>query len=121
MIDREAVYDKFGGRCAYTGKPLGDDWQVDHIVPKRLGGTDDMENLVPVLKIANHYKRALSLKDFKEWYLGGLHERLRKLPKNPRSEKGIRRKEYLMKVSEAFDITPDKPFCGKLWYEGEDV
>lgn len=121
MIDRQAVHDKFGGRCAYTGKPLGDDWQVDHIIPKCLGGTDDIDNLVPVLAIVNHYKRSLSLKDFKEWYLGGLHERLKKLPKNPKSEQGIRRKAYLLKVAEAFDITPDKPFCGKLWYEGEDV
>ena len=121
MIDREAVYNKYDGRCAYTGKLLGDDWQVDHIVPKCLGGTDDINNLAPVLAIVNHYKRSLSIKDFKEWYLGGLHERLRKLPKNPRSEQGIRRETYLLKVAEVFDITPFKPFCGKLWFEKEDV
>ena len=122
MIDREAVYDKFGGRCAYTGKPLGDDWQVDHIVPKALGGTDNIDNLVPVLPIVNHYKRCLDNETFKSWLLGGLHERLKKLPKNPYTENGKRRKAYMMKVSEAFDITPDKPFCGELWYERkEDV
>ena len=121
MIDRQRIYDKFGGRCAYTGKFLGDDWQVDHIVPKALGGTDDEDNLVPVLPIANHYKRCLNNDDFKSWLLGGLHERLKKLPKNPKSERLIRYKAYMLKVSEAFDITPDKPFCGKLWYEREDV
>jgi 5-methylcytosine-specific restriction endonuclease McrA len=31
---REEVYNKYGGLCAYTGKPLGDDWQIDHIHPK---------------------------------------------------------------------------------------
>ena len=25
-IDREAVFQKYGGFCAYTGKPLGPDW-----------------------------------------------------------------------------------------------
>ncbi len=57
MIDRRAVYDKFGGRCAYTGTPLKDDWQVDHIVPKEQGGTDDINNLYPAQRIVNHYKR----------------------------------------------------------------
>lgn len=121
MIDRQAIYNKYGGRCAYTGKPLGDDWQIDHIIPKGLGGTDDEDNLVPVLAIVNHYKRCIDNETFKSWLLGGLHERLKKLPKNPRTERGMRRKAYLLKVADAFDITPDKPFCGKLWFEKEDV
>jgi 5-methylcytosine-specific restriction endonuclease McrA len=33
---REQVYKKYGGRCAYTGTPLKDDWQVDHIIPKEV-------------------------------------------------------------------------------------
>jgi 5-methylcytosine-specific restriction endonuclease McrA len=36
-MNRRVIHDKFGGRCAYTGKPLGDDWQIDHVVPKRHG------------------------------------------------------------------------------------
>ena len=117
MIDRQAVYDKFGGRCAYTGTPLKDDWQVDHIVPKRIGGTDELSNLLPAQRIVNHYKRALSTELFKTWFLGGLHLRLRKLPKNPRTEKGARRKAYLLEVADAFGITENHPFCGKFFYE----
>lgn len=30
---REQVYNKFGGKCAYTGQPLDDKWQVDHAEP----------------------------------------------------------------------------------------
>lgn len=118
-MNRQVIHDKFGGRCAYTGKPLGDDWQIDHVVPKRQGGTDNDDNLVPVLAIANHYKRCLDNEKFKKWLLGGLHERLKKLPKNPRTERGRKRKEYLLKVADAFDIAEDKPFCGKLWFERE--
>ncbi|MGE4526479.1 MAG: HNH endonuclease [Sphaerochaeta sp.] len=119
MIDRQAVYNKFGGRCAYTGKPLGDDWQVDHIVPKKHGGIDNFDNLLPALRIVNHYKRALDTELFRTWFLAGLHLRLRKLPKNPRTAKGLRRKEYLLSVAEAFDITEDKPFCGRFWFESQ--
>ena len=31
MTKREKVYNKYGGKCAYTGKPLGQDWQIDHV------------------------------------------------------------------------------------------
>jgi len=48
----------------------------------------------------------------------GLHERLKKLPKNPKAEKSIKRKKYLLKVAEFFDIKPDKPFNGKFYFEG---
>ena len=36
MINRQRIYAKYQGRCAYTGKPLGDDWQVDHIIPRAM-------------------------------------------------------------------------------------
>jgi 5-methylcytosine-specific restriction endonuclease McrA len=117
MIDRQAVYNKFCGRCAYTGTPLKDDWQVDHIVPKRQGGTDDIANLYPAQRIVNHYKRCLDNETFKTWLLGGLHLRLRKLPKNPRTEKGRKRKAYLLEVADLFGISEAIPFGGKFFYE----
>ena len=119
MIDRKAVYSKFGGRCAYTGTPLKDDWQVDHIVPKIRGGASNIDNLLPVQKIVNHYKRDTELEDFRNWLLAGLHLRLRKLPKNPRTEKGKKRKEYLTEVASLFGITEDIPFSGSFYFEKE--
>ncbi len=114
---RELVYQKYNGRCAYTGSPLKGDWQVDHVVPKRLGGTDDIDNLMPAQRIVNHYKRALSLDQFRNIWLGGLHKRLKKLPKQPRVERSVRRKAYLLEVADLFDITPDKPFKGVFYFE----
>ena len=32
-------------------------------------------------------------------------------------EKTLKRKEYLLEVAELFDITPDKPFSGKFYFE----
>jgi hypothetical protein len=132
---RQAVYNKFNGLCAYTGKPLGDDWQVDHIVSKRkhswntyhscsnvteviakLKEVDDINNLFPAIKIINHYKRALNLEGFRH-YMSDFHKRLAKQPKNPIVERSRKRKEYMLEVARLFDITPDKPFSGKFYFE----
>jgi hypothetical protein len=130
-INREQVYNKYGGLCGYSGTPLEDDWQVDHIVPQRvahffnieryrekygINSVDDIENLIPCQKIINHYKRSLSLEEFRTLWLGGLHKRLDK-PKNPRTEKSRKTKEYRLKVASYFGITPDKPFSGVFYFE----
>jgi len=114
---RQQVYNKYGGRCAYSGTPLEDDWQPDHLVPVRNGGATDIENLVPCQKILNHYKRALPLEMFRVAWLGGLHKRLPKLPKKPRTEKGARRKAYMLKIAGYFGITEDNPFDGIFYFE----
>ncbi len=121
---REEIKQKFGGLCAYSGTPLEDDWQVDHIkslVRNWWDGTSMFpdahcdENLVPVQKIINHYKGSKDLETFRT-FLCGLHERLDK-PKNPRTEKSKRKKEYLNKVASYFGITPTKPFDGIFYFE----
>jgi 5-methylcytosine-specific restriction endonuclease McrA len=131
--DREVIFYKFGGLCAYTGKPLGDDWEIDHIIPKsyahwfnsdvmkkelktNLKSVNDIENLVPAIKIINHYKRGQTLEGFRE-YIKTLHLRLAKLPKNPKSEKCVNHKKYLLSVAELFDITKDNPWCGEFYFE----
>lgn len=115
-MNRELIKNKFGGMCAYTGKPLGDDWQIDHIQPKCNGGQNDIENLIPAIKIINHYKRSFGLEGFRE-YMSSFHNRLSKLPKNPKSPKGIRHKQYLLEVARLFDINPQKPFNGTFYFE----
>ena len=63
--EREIVKNKFGGKCAYTGTELKDDWQVDHIKPVvrnwfSKGAVFEKEhhidNMFPCQKIVNHYK-----------------------------------------------------------------
>jgi hypothetical protein len=117
MTLREQVYLKFDGKCAYSGTKLKDDWQMDHIIPVSDFGSTDGENLLPVQRILNHYKRAYSLEEFRTWLLGELHLRLKKLPKNPRADRTIRHKEYLLEVAELFGITEDKPFDQVFYFE----
>lgn len=115
-MNRELIKNKFGGLCAYTGKPLGEDWQIDHIKPKRMGGTNDIQNLVPTIKIINHYKRGLGLEGFRKYMLS-FHKRLAKLPKNPMTPQSMRRKKYLSDIAMFFEITPMKPFSGTFYFE----
>ena len=76
-IDRQKVYDKYNGHCAYCGKPITiKDMQVDHILPKRNGGTNDIDNLNPSCRLCNHYKRANSIESFCDFALGGIIKRL---------------------------------------------
>lgn len=88
-------------------------WDGTSVFPE----AHNLDNIVPCQKIINHYKASMSLESFRTWYLGGLHERLKKLPKNPRTEKGEKRKAYLLKVASYFGITQDKPFSGKFYFE----
>ena len=124
--NREIIKQKFGGKCAYTGTDLLPDWQVDHVSPvirnwwtntAMMENNHNIKNMVPCQKIVNHYKGSLDLETFRRWFLGGLHERLRKLPKNPKVEKSIKKKAYLLEVARLFDIRPDKPFSGVFYFE----
>jgi hypothetical protein len=127
-VDRQLIFNKFGGKCAYSGTELKDDWQIDHIIPKcitlqsfhNIKSHNDIENLIPCQRIINHYKRALPLDIFKSWYLDGLHLRISKLPKKTNSPTAIKRKNYLLEVASYFDITESNPFNGKFYFETLD-
>ena len=79
---REAVYQKYGGRCAYCGRKIAyKDMQVDHFHPLRAwgaekSGTDDISNLMPACRMCNHYKRANSLETFRR-YIAEIPRKLR--------------------------------------------
>lgn len=72
MSNRIAIYDKFGGRCAYCGIALSKDrrgWQVDHVHPKRLGGSDKLDNLFPSCAPCNNRKRSFTVDEFRQHLL----------------------------------------------------
>lgn len=120
---RQQVYEKYGGRCAYTGHVLDHEWQVDHIVPLtyyRMGihvtDPNAIHNLVPCLKIINHYKRG---KDLEEWrrFVCSMHVRLKRVPKCTRTPQTEKRKQYMLKVAGYFGVTCDTPFDGVFYFE----
>ena len=124
--DRETVKNMFGGKCAYTGTLLRIDWQIDHVKAVRRNWwlnnsamfeeNHILENMLPSQRLVNHYKHSRDLEQFRE-LMKDFHIRIGKLPKNPKTEKSIRRKKYMLDIAELFDITPDKPFSGKFYFE----
>jgi hypothetical protein len=80
---RAALREKFGGRCAYCGQPLGDKWHADHIEPivrndwfKRAGFStpprgpdfphrDTLENMNPACPPCNIDKHSMSLESWR--------------------------------------------------------
>lgn len=73
-IDRQLVYNKCGGRCAYCGEKIEfKEFQVDHLVSKfhhKYGYTDindinDINNLLPSCRVCNKWKSAHSLEQFR--------------------------------------------------------
>lgn len=65
--EREAVYNKILGHCAYCGEPIAlDAMQVDHVVPLRKGGEDTLGNMLPACRSCNHYKSTLTVEQFRQ-------------------------------------------------------
>lgn len=73
---RLAVYEKCNHRCAYCGRKLDyKDMQVDHAVPLKKGGVDEISNYMPSCRSCNHYKATLDVEGFRK-YLSDIHKRL---------------------------------------------
>ena len=68
--DANKVYKLTGGRCYYCDKSLGafknrkDRWEVDHLYPRILGGTDSLDNLVAACFSCNRSKGDKTPEDF---------------------------------------------------------
>lgn len=76
--EREQIYEKCNGHCAYCGIKIAfRGMQADHIYPLHLGGADIMENLVPACRSCNHYKATMTIEKFRQ-HLQGIPARLRR-------------------------------------------
>lgn len=73
---RDILWEKYGGRCACCGKPLRlEETALDRIIPRRLGGTDELENLQPLCWSCNAEKAdSISEMEFQRY----LAEKLRR-------------------------------------------
>ena len=101
--ERNIVFDKYSGHCAYCGKEITIDvMQVDHIEPLHNGGEDSIENKNPSCKSCNHYKRGYGLEGFRK-YMMKLHERIIK--------------DYISRVANDYGIINITPFSGKFYFE----
>lgn len=51
--DRNHVYIQADGCCEICGQPLGDDWQIDHIIPYSFSKNTSIENSQAVCRLCN--------------------------------------------------------------------
>ena len=90
--ERQAVWAKYDGRCAYCGCELPERWHVDHLKPvrrrrfaspgrsaMRLPQRHRLDNCMPSCPPCNIDKHARSLEDWREW----LSAHLRSLQRQP--------------------------------------
>lgn len=118
-INRQEVYAKYDGHCAYCGKEITfKEMQVDHKHPKHLASwiessvmrkmyeidplINSINNLMPSCRRCNHYKRGELLENWRK-LLMTLHERTQKI--------------YINKVAEDFGIITITPWDGKFYFE----
>lgn len=66
--------DKHGRRCGYCGEVLDyflNNYSLDHIVPRSMGGSDKESNLRACCRQCNRDKASLSLKAFRKKFFKG--------------------------------------------------
>ncbi len=63
---RISVHAKTDGFCAYCGTKVGiDDFVIDHLHPKALGGRNNIENLMPACWSCNSSKGSKTIEQFR--------------------------------------------------------
>ena len=120
---REAVYKKYAGKCAYSGRDLSADWTIDHVIPRalckiaNLDGVNDINNLVPCQQIINEMKGELTLFEFRQ-YLSTLHTKVLMIAiHGSHSLHELRANQRIIALAHYFRITASKPFTGKFYFE----
>lgn len=67
--ERERVFSKTDGHCAYCGCELTiRDMQVDHVIPLNgwsEQGEDTLDNMLPACRSCNHYKSRSTIEGFR--------------------------------------------------------
>lgn len=102
--ERQQVYNKCYGHCAYCGCKIDyKDMQVDHVTPLKAGGDDKLHNMLPACRSCNHYKATLDVEGYRK-YLAGLHNRLT-------------RDSIPFQVAERFGIVEHKKDDVKFYFE----
>lgn len=93
--DREIIFNKYGGKCAYCGEPLQKGWHIDELKPIRRNYNEDydynkrkwirkntgclhperltMQNQMPSCASCNINKHSGSLEDFRKLISGFMH------------------------------------------------
>ncbi len=129
--DRQKIFDKYLGHCAYCGWQLESDWQADHAISKNhwymvsvtdIKAVNCIDNMNPACKACNHYKRSHCIESFGTHigfrdYMKKFHIRLARLPNKTIRKKTEKTKVYMQAIADRYGIAVDKPFSGIFYFE----
>lgn len=123
--DRQKVFDKFGGKCAYCGCELEKGWHVDELEPVRRhweyerhpvhGGwikkqkgclhpeRFNLDNQMPACASCNINKHSDSLEDFRRLILG--------------FHKSLNERITQYKIAKRFGMVIEQEWDGKFYFE----
>ena len=112
---REAVYSKYNGHCAYCGKEIKyKDMQVDHLIPQRratlygrghvsIDEIETEENFMPSCRSCNLHKRANCLETYRRY--------VEEIPMK------LTRDNYIYKIGLRYDLIEEHPRKIKFYFE----
>jgi hypothetical protein len=113
-IDRQAVYDKYDGHCAYCGEKIPyKAMQVDHIRSKHAYHfgrktdipeyhMDDIRNLNPSCRMCNYYKHSFGIESFRK-EIKSIRERFMKI--------------FIVKLAVKYGIIAVRDWSGEFYFE----
>ena len=68
-VQLRALYEKQGGKCAFSGLPLSvGTTSLDHKTPKARGGADSIDNLQFLHRSINGMKHDMTMEEFTEFF-----------------------------------------------------
>lgn len=66
--ERDAIFEKTGGRCHICGGPIEGEWVADHVYAHSLGGPHKVDNYLPAHALCNQYRWFYGPEEF-QWIL----------------------------------------------------
>lgn len=118
MENKDLIYSLFGGRCAYCGLLLGEDWQVIRAEPNiAFRESGDFLKYLPVKKEVAKWANKYKVDDFKNIFLSSVIDKIKKIPKRTQKEDLKEKKEELELIESFFSLKYDVPYNEKLYYE----
>lgn len=104
--ERQKVYEKYDGHCAYCGCKLDiHEMQVDHIKSVWQDGENTMENYNPSCRMCNFYKSTNSL----EWFRRDIGEITARLKK----------RQFIYRMALQYGLVQETNYPVKFYFERE--
>jgi len=77
--------------------------QVDHVIARYNGGSDDLSNLLPACPSCNNYKHSMDLERFRQ-FMKEIHKR-------------IHNNITTVRIAERYGVVKVEPFDGVFYFE----